>query len=83
MGEAKAVLHRRTKRLNTKIETLPEALARSNGESSLATPDFRFVEYPYQPPGWTGPHLPQIFSQNPIIGAALDPHLLTALRRMR
>jgi hypothetical protein len=79
MGEAKTVLHRRAERMNLKAEPL-RALLKSNGENSLSTPDFRFVNYSYQAPTLAGPYLPQ--SHQPSDGP-FAPELLEALRRIR
>jgi hypothetical protein len=78
MGEAEAVLHQRAKRMNLKPALW--GLLRSNGENSLSTPDFRFVNYAYQSSTLDGPHLPQVRSGN---DAPLAPELLKAISRIR
>jgi hypothetical protein len=66
--------------LNIKLKMPPIALAKSDGENSLSTPDFRFVKYSYQAPTWAGPLLPQMHQASDMPFA---PELLDALRRIR
>jgi hypothetical protein len=58
MGSEKAVLPDRIKPVSEWTRALSRALA-TDQRKSLNTPDYRFVDYPYQRPGWLGPHLPQ------------------------
>jgi hypothetical protein len=80
MGEAETVLHRGAKHVNMKAVSLQGILAKSNGENSLSTPDFRFVQYFYQKPTWAGPFLPQTHQPS---DAPFAPGLLEALRHIR
>jgi len=76
MGSAETVLHDRSQPMSDWARLVSEAF-RGPDRTALVTPDFRFVDYPYQALGWTTPHLPQ----NKTSGHEARDCALTALGR--
>jgi hypothetical protein len=59
VGKAKTVLYGGSEPMNVKAAEFPKILSMKYGENTHLTPDFRFVEYSYQRPDWSGPHRPR------------------------
>jgi len=65
--------------MKAKSVAFAHILSSPNRENSHSTPDYRFIEYPYQRQDWEGPHLPQAVDEKAPV--SLDRRTLEVLQR--